>query len=53
MRIQQTERLLGGRTKGHEREQLIFMRPVPSCGGRLGDDGYEAGEGRVEVKSDS
>ncbi len=27
--------------EGHERKKLIFMWPVPSRGGRLGDDGCE------------
>ena len=46
-RERETERLSEDEGEGHEREQLIFMWPAPSRGGRLGDDGCE-GEMRKE-----
>lgn len=39
--------------EGHVREQLIFMWPVPSLGGRLGDDGYEGEVGWNEGKRET
>lgn len=36
--------------EGHERDQLIFLWPVRSWGGRLGDDGCEGEMEWKEVK---
>lgn len=42
------EKLLGEEGGGHETQQLIFMWPVPSQGGLLGDDGCDGDVGRKE-----
>lgn len=48
LRGRETERLLEDGGEAHEREQLIFMCPAPSRGGRLGDDGCEGEVGWKE-----
>lgn len=41
LKEREREKLLEDGGERHEREQLIFIWPLPSRGGRLGDDGCE------------
>lgn len=51
--LRETKRLLEVEAEAHEREQLIFMWPVPSKGGRLGDDGCQGEVGWKEGKRET